>query len=129
MSNTVDLAVEAATPVVFSVVHNDWSQVSAANPIVPGETISLFATGLGAVSDDPVTGAAGPMNTSDTTLASPQVLLGNATLSVAYSGLAPGFVALYQINAQVPSTPVQDGAGVLTLIIGGQTATWQPAVP
>ena len=129
MSNTIDLAVEAATPVVFSVVHDDWSQVSAANPIVPGETISLFATGLGAVNDDPATGAAGPMNSSDTTLASPQVLLGNAPLSVAYSGLAPGFVALYQINARAPSTPVQDGAGVLTLIIGGQTATWQPAVP
>ena len=69
------------------------------------------------------------MNTSDTTLASPQVLLGNVPLSVTYSGLAPGFVALYQINAQAPSVPIQDGAGVLTLIIGGQTATWQPAVP
>jgi len=128
MSNTVGMVVQAATPLIFAVVHNDWSQVSAAKPVVPGETISLFATGLGAVTDDPVTGAAGPMNGSETTLASPQVLLGTVPLSVTFSGLAPGFVGLYQVNALVPSTPIPNGASVLTLTIGGQTVTWQPAV-
>ena len=54
---------------------------------------------------------------------------GGAPLTVTFSGLAPGFVGLYQVNASVPSAP-QLGAstGPLTLVDNGQTASWQVAL-
>jgi uncharacterized protein (TIGR03437 family) len=48
-------------------------------------------------------------------------------LTVTFSGLAPGFVALYQVNAVVPSASGRASfTGPLTLTIDGQTASWQP---
>jgi uncharacterized protein (TIGR03437 family) len=109
-------------------VHADGSAVSATDPAVAGETISLYATGLGAVTVDLPLGAAGPANPTATTAASPQILLGGAPLTVTFSGLAPGYVGLYQVNASVPSASQQSGVtGPLTLVDNGQAASWQPA--
>lgn len=71
-------------------------------------------------------GAAGPDSPALTTAATPQVSLGGVPLTVTFSGLAPGFVGLYQVNAQVTSASGQASfAGALTLTINGQTASWQ----
>ena len=129
MSGTVDMAVEASTPAIWAAVHGDGSAVSAAGPAVAGETISLYATGLGAVTVDLPLGAAGPAAPTATTAASPQILLGGAPLTVIFSGLAPGYVGLYQVNASVPSASPQGGfTGPLTLMDNGQAASWQPAL-
>jgi uncharacterized protein (TIGR03437 family) len=129
MSATVDMAVQSSTPAISAVVHADGSAVSAANPAVAGETISLYATGLGAANANLPLGAPGPAAPPLTTAALPQILLGGAPLTVAFSGLAPGFVGLYQVNASVPSAP-QPGsfAGPLTLVDNGQTASWKLAL-
>jgi len=36
-------------------------------------------------------------------LATPSVMMGGVNAPVSFSGLAPGFVGLYQVNAVVPS--------------------------
>jgi uncharacterized protein (TIGR03437 family) len=109
------------------VVHANGSAVSAANPVVAGETFSLYATGLGAVTTNLPLGAAGPAYPTATTAGFPQVLLGGAPLTITFSGLAPGYVGLYQVNATVPSAS-QPGSltGPLTLAVDGQTASWPP---
>jgi uncharacterized protein (TIGR03437 family) len=128
MSGAVDMAVEASTPAVAAVVHANGSTVSAADPAVTGETISLYATGLGAVTTNLPLGAAGPAYPTAATAGFPQILLGGVPLMVAFSGLAPGYVGLYQVNATVPSISQQGGlTGPLTLVDNGQTASWQPA--
>jgi uncharacterized protein (TIGR03437 family) len=127
MSVTVDMAVEASTPAISAVVHADGSAVSVADPAVAGETISLYATGLGAASANLPLGAAGPADPPVATAALPQILLSGAPLTVAFSGLAPGYVGLYQVNATVPSAPQQGNfIGPLTLTINGQTVSSQP---
>jgi uncharacterized protein (TIGR03437 family) len=62
--------------------------------------LQIFATGLG-VTDPPVaSGAAGP---SFSTVINPvSVTVGGVDAAVVYQGLAPGFVALYQVNIIVP---------------------------
>jgi len=50
-------------------------------------------------------GAAGPTAPTAKTAALPQVFLGGAPLTVTFSGLAPGFVGLYQVNASNPVRP------------------------
>ncbi len=129
LSGTVDMAVAASTPAIWAAVHGDGSAVSAADPAVAGETISLYATGLGAVNANLPLGAAGPTDPTAATAALPQVLLGGVPLTVAFSGLAPGYVGLYQVNASVPSAPPESGfTGPLTLVDNGQAASWQPAL-
>ena len=56
--------------------------------------------GLGAVSSSPGDGAAG---NGEPTMAMPEVLIAGLQTIVSFSGLAPGFVGLYQINVEVPA--------------------------
>jgi len=45
-----------------------------------------------------------------TTINTPTVTIDGTALNVAFSGLTPGFVGLYQIDAQVPSTLTSAGS-------------------
>ncbi len=126
MTNTIEVGVQAATPDILAVVHSNGSAVTQEAPVISGETLSLYATGLGAVDGNLPIGAVGPSGIPATTIDTPQVLLGNVPLTVTFSGLAPGFVGLYQVNVTVPSTYVSDGSEVSIQITGnGQTASWE----
>jgi uncharacterized protein (TIGR03437 family) len=80
------------------------------HPAKPGDTIIVYATGLGAVSPSIDTGAAAG-STLRTTVVSPTVLVGGVVGQVAFSGLSPQFVGVNQINVVIPSVP----AGVVPL--------------
>ncbi len=80
------------------------------HPAKPGDTIIIYATGLGAVSPSIDTGAAAG-STLRKTVVSPTVLVGGVQGQVAFSGLSPQFVGVNQINVVVPSVP----AGVVPL--------------
>ena len=67
--------------------------------IVPNAIVLIFGTGLGPVTGPPADGAAGARQPTTTT---PMVTIGGRQAVVEFSGLAPGFVGLYQINARVP---------------------------
>ena len=91
-------------------------------PVMRGtEFISIFCTGLGAVMSQPATGSAAT-DASSTTLTTPTVTIGGVAATVTFSGLAPTFVGLYQVNVEVPTNaPVGDAVNVV-LTIGGATA-------
>ena len=72
---------------------------TAASTIAPDGIVSIFGTGLGPVTETPAGGAAGAGQPTTTT---PVVTIGGRQAVVEFSGLAPGFVGLYQINARVP---------------------------
>ena len=93
-------------------------------PAQKGEFVSLYCTGLGAVSHRPALGAPSPSNPLPlaTTAATPTVTVGGADASVSFSGLAPGYVGLYQVNIQVPATAPSGAAVPVILSIGGVTA-------
>ena len=69
-----------------------------------GSTIQLFGTGQGVVPNAPPDGepAAGALDT----LTKPTVYIGAGQATVSYSGLAPGLVGVWQINVEIPQTPV-----------------------
>lgn len=77
--------------------------VTASNPAARGEYVVLYMTGLGPVQNQPASGTASSSTTLSPTLLTPTVTIGGFVASVAFSGLTPGFIGLYQINAQVPS--------------------------
>jgi uncharacterized protein (TIGR03437 family) len=102
-----------------AIVHSsDFSLVTASNPARPGEYISIFATGLGPVRIPVPSGSTAPsVAPFADTVNFPTVLIGGATAGISFSGLAPGFVGLYQINAQVPAG-AQAGNLQLQIMVG-----------
>lgn len=78
---------------------------STAHPAGAGSTIQLYLTGQGQVSGAPPDGQAAPCSGSTVqTGAKPEVLIGATIASVTYSGLAPCYVGLWQINAVIPAS-------------------------
>jgi uncharacterized protein (TIGR03437 family) len=80
------------------------SVVTDADPAIEGETLAAYLTGLGAVSPAIADGAPGassaPLNQTTNTIA---VDFSGTTGTNTFSGLAPGYSGLYQLNVTVPT--------------------------
>ena len=68
-----------------------------------GEFISIYCTGLGPTDPSVPSGTAAPASSLAVVKTQPSVTIGGRPATVAFAGLAPGFVGVYQINAQVPA--------------------------
>lgn len=117
---TVALAVQA--PGIFLVTHaSDGTVVTPAKPALPGEYLIIYCTGLGPVTNPPASGEAAPAEAVSTTVV-PTVTIGGVPATVTFSGLAPGYVGLYQINVLVPPNLPTGDAVPVTLSVGGSSA-------
>lgn len=74
------------------------------HPAKPGDTIILYATGLGAVTPTVADGAAS-LDALRFTLTQPVVLIGGLPAQVQFSGLSPQFVGVNQLNVVIPNVP------------------------
>lgn len=111
-SAPVTLQLGSSAPRIFMVPNTDQGAiqngsrnnvlVDAANPAQAGDVLVIFATGLGAVTNPPASGVAASGNPLSTTIEVPTVTIGGQAAVVPFSGLAPFFVGLYQVNATVP---------------------------
>ncbi len=84
--------------------HADFSLVSSASPAKPGEYLVMYLVGLGATNPSVASGAPAPTSPLASVTVSPAVTVAGSTATVAFAGLTPGFVGLYQINFQVPAS-------------------------
>ena len=83
---------------------SDYSLIGPDNPAIPGEPLVLYVTGLGPLTQDLVDGYGSPTSPPFARTVDPfQVIVDGENCNVFFSGLAPGFVGLYQINFNVPS--------------------------
>jgi uncharacterized protein (TIGR03437 family) len=94
------------------------ASVAGAQPAARGEAVSVFCTGLGAVSPAQVSGQPASGSLANTA-AMPTVMIGGQPAVVSFSGLAPGFVGLYQVNVTVPANAPSGDAVTLVLTING----------
>jgi uncharacterized protein (TIGR03437 family) len=96
-------------------------------PATTGDVLTIFCSGLGAVTNTPASGAAAG---SGATLSSVQgtvtVTIGGKSAPVLFAGLTPSFVGLYQVNVQFP-TGVASGNAVPVIVstagLNSNTAT------
>jgi uncharacterized protein (TIGR03437 family) len=105
----------SGNPFLTAVVNNTTTYIlpAAANvsgvtsrPAHPGEIISFFGIGFGAVTPSPSQGQlVQQLNQLTTPL---EVYFGQTVATVQYAGLAPGFIGLYQFNVVVPDVPDND---------------------
>jgi uncharacterized protein (TIGR03437 family) len=76
---------------------------------VPGDLLTVLATGLGAVTPAEANGSA-PVYDPGTyqnrsPVATPQVFIGNVPAQVQFAGLSPQFPGVFQLNVYVPQVP------------------------
>jgi uncharacterized protein (TIGR03437 family) len=110
-SNSVDVPLAATAPGVYAWTANglgdavvaqlNYTKVDASNPAVPGTYVTVYLTGLGAVTPPVAEGAA------DTVLSNVNapvaVTIGGIPVSdIAFKGLAPTLGSVYVMNIKIP---------------------------
>ena len=124
----VTLPLANAAPGIFEVgtsaaaaLDNAFKLVTATNPVKRGQAIQIYANGLGPVTNQPASGELALSSKLSQTTTVPVVTIGGQTAQVLFSGLAPGFPGLYQVNVIVP-LGLTVGQQKLTIAIGGKTS-------
>jgi uncharacterized protein (TIGR03437 family) len=115
--------VEAPMQGIIFAVRGQASFLAApGSPATAGDVLVIYSAGLGMVTPSVMDGFAAPGSPPATTVNQPTVSVGGVSAPVQFSGLAPGFVGLYQVNAVVPSG-IQPGNQVpVSITIAGQTS-------
>jgi uncharacterized protein (TIGR03437 family) len=109
-SAAISVPVDGLAPGLFSTgqngkgeaaaLHSDGvTPITTAKPAKPNEVIVLFGTGLGLLTPELPTGQAAKNNS---TALIPNVTVDGKTADVQFSGAAPGFVGLNQVNIKIP---------------------------
>jgi uncharacterized protein (TIGR03437 family) len=107
-------------------LNQDGSVNNGANPAKAGSVVTLYATGQGMIDGMPTDGqpAQGVFETPEI----PQVFINSGFVpagDVVFSGLAPGFTGLWQINVKVPSDAPPADVDVF-VVYGGVNSILDP---
>ncbi len=120
----VAVTVGAVAPGVFTVPATGEGAVLLAGtgrptsqqPAAPGDYLEIYSTGLGPV--EPFA----PGSPLEKTVHQPEITIGGVPVTeIPFSGLAPGFVGLYQVNVRVPPG-VASGPQPLRMKVAGAEA-------
>lgn len=123
---TLDTAAHGAVLIAAPgvVIAASTGSLPGARPVNRGEYIQIFGTGFGPVTRQPPTGYASPYVQFSETTEKPSVDLGGVAALITFSGLAPGVVGVYQINALVPdNAPTGDSVPLKATIRGFESNT------
>ncbi|HMD49157.1 MAG TPA: hypothetical protein VKG79_08665, partial [Bryobacteraceae bacterium] len=127
-ANSLSATVSATAPGIFSepggraaALNIDNSLNTAGNPAKAGSTIEAYLTGSGPVNLAMSDGLAAGSSPLAQAMSQSSATIGPLPAQVSFTGLAPGFVGLTQMNIIVP-TGLAPGDYPLTVTIGGQTS-------
>lgn len=120
LSKAHEVEIVPAAPAIFSVSHSDGSAITPDAPPQPGESLTVWATGLGPV-NEPLESGIAAENRSSTTIENSLISVNGVPCTVSYSGLAPGWVGLFHVDfafsADIPGATTY----ALELTIAGKT--------
>jgi uncharacterized protein (TIGR03437 family) len=126
--SAISVPVVSAQPGIFSynigsdtfgaILHADFQLADTAHPATANEIVLIYCTGLGAVSSPPASGAA---SNAQPTVFTPTVRIGGASARVIFSGLAPGFAGLNQVNVEVPPGLASGNQPVVITVSGASS--------
>jgi uncharacterized protein (TIGR03437 family) len=122
---TGTVRVMSAAPGIFAnttggaVLNQDGALNGEAARAQRGQVIQIFATGPGALSRAIEDGAAAPSSPLALTTSTPEVFIAGVPAVVQFSGMAPGFSGLWQVNVTVPDRAFITGRVPLQLYMDG----------
>ncbi len=109
----------------LAALNQDGSVNSASNPASPGSIVSVFVTGLGAMTPQLPDGAVA-MQIANTPAVKPAVAVNSQAAEVLYMGNAPGLVqGIVQINLRLPN-PLPDNPYRLLYPGTADVGAWYP---
>ncbi len=131
VSNAVPVMLSPNAPGIFEysvapgategvITHADYRLVTAANPAVSGEQVTVWMTGFGNVAVVPDTGFGSPLGATLTSL--PKASLSGSDVHVTYAGLSYGAIGLAQVQIQLPDTLPAGNPLSLLIAIGGSSS-------
>lgn len=88
-------------------------------PAARGEFLTIYAIGLGPVTNTPASGSPALGSPISSSITAPTATIGGVQATVSFSGLTPGFVGLYQVNVQVPDNAPSGNAVPVAIKVGG----------
>jgi hypothetical protein len=94
--------------------HGDGSLVSKTAPAIPGEYLVAYLAGMGDTNATPASGTASPSSPLALPDVPPTLTINGAPAPIAFAGLTPGLVGLYQMNFLVPAGLP---AGTITVVV------------
>ncbi len=115
-------------PALFGLIvhHSDGSLNGPDNPANRGEAVVVYGSGIGPVDSTPADGSLPDgLSTGEKAV---RAFFGGAEGAVYWSGLAPEFVGLWQLNLQVPAAPYVAGPLPLLVTLGGRPSSNQVTV-
>ena len=127
---TITIAGAPASPGIFTISETGSGQgtivpagthmiATPENPAERGKYATIYGTGLGLVTNQPITGEQSPWDPMlAQTTALPVVTVGGINAQVTWSGLVPGFVGLYQVNFIVPENAPTGNAVAVSASVG-----------
>jgi uncharacterized protein (TIGR03437 family) len=106
LSATVTMPVAATAPgFSSSILNQDGTVNTAANPAPRGSIVSFYGTGLGQMIPQLPDGALAIATPYSTPVNPPILTIGGQPATILYAGDAPGFpTGVFQINATIPTT-------------------------
>jgi adhesin/invasin len=133
-SSTIPLIASTANPGVFTYeaggggqakgynqdgsANGDGSIFGTDKPAAAGSIISVYATGLGAVTPAVAAGTPTPTTPLSSTVSPVTAYIAGHAAVVTFAGLAPGTIGVYQVNIIVPLT-APSGTDRLVLYVNG----------
>ena len=122
--NTVNIYVGTAAPAIFTqdstgtgpasaLKASDQSLITSSNPLHSGDTVELYATGLGLTT---------PSNGLNAAVQQPTVTVGGVACPVVFAGAAPMYPGLDQINCTIPAGLVSSASAPVIITSGNRTS-------
>jgi uncharacterized protein (TIGR03437 family) len=119
------ITVAAAAPGIFligtnraAVTNGDGTVNTSANPTTPGDTLTIYFTGIGALDHPVATGQPAPLSGPLSRASLPvTVTIGGQPAELVYAGLTPGSLSLAQANVVV--TNLSSGDYPVVITVGG----------
>jgi uncharacterized protein (TIGR03437 family) len=112
-------AIDGSLPLPSSYQVSGW----VTKPAKRGDTLTIYAIGLGQTSPGASTGAPAPSDPLARLVVTPDVIFGGGPAGAravpAFSGLTPTSAGLYQVNVQIPTDAPR---GIITVTLGFPTA-------
>jgi uncharacterized protein (TIGR03437 family) len=121
VGDIISVQVVDRAPRILVITNPDGSVPSSAHPAKAGDTLVIWAIGLGPTNPAVGTNVPAPGSEPLARLIAPSSvefgsgIFGTAAVTPAYAGLSPGSVGLYQVNATVPQG-LPSGVVTVTLI-------------
>jgi uncharacterized protein (TIGR03437 family) len=116
--NTVSVSVAESAPQIVKITDSSYNIRDTAHPARVGETLILWAIGLGATNPAVPDGQPAPATPPAVVTRVPAVSIGGVPVSPDFAGLSPGSVGLYQVMVPVPPLTRSGSVGVSFYVPG-----------